>query len=191
MEEGASEEAARRMTDAAKLKAYVERIDKLMEERDALLADIRDVLEDAKEEGFVPKIIRAVMRRRRAKDPAALAAEDDLLETYQGLLSGPLAKAADMAAHGATSRQIEQETGLDHSTVARSVALKKNGATAESCGVCGHASGHWLSCPHHPRHGQRAEPAVSVGAVAASSPRVANTEIDVTLPKFLDRRVSP
>ena len=115
--------------DAAKLKSYVERINRLLDERDALLSDIRDIYAEAKGNNVVPKVLRKVIARKRAKDPAALILEDDLLDSYLAALDGPTRKAVAMAAQGATAREIEQATGIDHVTVSRSVSLKKNTET--------------------------------------------------------------
>jgi uncharacterized protein (UPF0335 family) len=128
------------MIDAAKLKSYVDRIERLMEERDGILADIRDIYTEAKGHDVVPKVLRKVIVRRRAKDKAALLLEDDLLDTYLAALDGPTRKAVEMAAAGATSRQIQQATGIDHVTVSRSVSLKNKTDTAVDGGVANLAS---------------------------------------------------
>ena len=47
------------------LKAFVERIERLEEEKGALAADIREVYSEAKTNGFDTKIMRQVIRLRR------------------------------------------------------------------------------------------------------------------------------
>jgi uncharacterized protein (UPF0335 family) len=115
------------MTDP-KLKSLVERIERLMDERDGIGDDIRDVFTEVKSAGYVPKVLRKVIVRRRM-DPAKRAEEDSWQEMYESALDGPTRKALAMAASGATARQIEQETGIDQATVARSVSLKKRRET--------------------------------------------------------------
>lgn len=115
------------MTDP-KLKSLVERIERLMDERDGLGDDIRDVFTEVKSAGYVPKVLRKVIVRRRM-DPNKRAEEDSWQEMYEAALDGPTRKALSMAASGATARQIEQETGIDQATVARSVSLKKRRET--------------------------------------------------------------
>lgn len=117
------------MTDA-KLKGLAERIERLMDERDGIQSDIRDIYAEAKSGGYVPKVLRKAITRKRM-DPDKRNEEDSILELYEGALSGPLRKAVAMAASGASARKIEQETGLDQATVARSVSLNKKSETAE------------------------------------------------------------
>jgi uncharacterized protein (UPF0335 family) len=133
------------MTDA-KLKSLVERIERLMDERDGLGEDIRDVFTEVKSAGYVPKVLRKVIVRRRM-DPSKRAEEDSWQEMYEAALDGPTRKALTMAASGATARQIEAETGIDQATVARSVSLKKRRETAT---------------PHDPETGEVTE-AASIG----------------------------
>ena len=47
------------------LRAFVERIERLEEERTALGADIREVYSEAKGVGFEPKVLRQVVRLRK------------------------------------------------------------------------------------------------------------------------------
>lgn len=117
------------MIEVAKIKSLAKRINALMDERDGILADIRDIYAEAKSHEIVPKVLRKVIARQRAKDPAALILEDDLLDTYLAALDGPTRRAVEMAASGATAREIEAETGIDQATAARSVSLKKKRET--------------------------------------------------------------
>lgn len=118
------------MTDGH-LKSFFDRINRLMDEKAALSGDIADVFQEVKSAGYVPKVLRTVIRRARA-DQSKLAEEDAIQELYEGALTGRQRTAVAMAAAGATSREIEEATGFDHATVARSVALKKNRATKKA-----------------------------------------------------------
>jgi uncharacterized protein (UPF0335 family) len=120
------------MTDP-KLKSLVERIERLMDERDGLGDDIRDVFTEVKSAGYVPKVLRKVIVRRRM-DPSKRAEEDSWQEMYESALDGPTRKALAMAASGATLREIEAETGIKRSTAERFVPPKKDRGTKESCG---------------------------------------------------------
>jgi len=66
------------------LKAYVERIERIDDERDQLSDDKRVVYAEAKAGGFTPKAIRAVVRRRAAlaKNRDAQLELEALYETY-------------------------------------------------------------------------------------------------------------
>jgi uncharacterized protein (UPF0335 family) len=50
---------------ADRLKTFIERIERLEEEKAALAADIREVYSEAKGEGFDAKIMRQVVRLRK------------------------------------------------------------------------------------------------------------------------------
>lgn len=79
------------------LRLFIERIERLEEEKKGVADDIRDTYNEMKSQGYDPKIVRKVIRLR--KMPAHDRAEmDALLEVYcsaVGLqLSLPLAAAA-------------------------------------------------------------------------------------------------
>ena len=67
---------------AGALYSFVERLERLDEERTALTADMREVREEAKGVGFDTKIINQVIRRRKM-DTADRQTNDALLETYE------------------------------------------------------------------------------------------------------------
>jgi uncharacterized protein (UPF0335 family) len=115
------------MTDA-KLKSLAERIENLMDERDGIQSDIRDIYTEAKGVGYVPKVLRKAITRKRM-DASKRDEEDAILDLYESALSPAMRKVVAMAKAGAKSREIEQATGVDHATVARSVALNKKSAT--------------------------------------------------------------
>lgn len=63
------------------VKAFVERIQRLEEERDGYAQDIREVYAEAKSQGFDSKILRKVVRAQK-KGREKLAEERALEETY-------------------------------------------------------------------------------------------------------------
>ena len=67
---------------ADQLTQVIERIERLEEEKRALMADIRDVYSEAKGTGFEPKIMRQLVKMR-AMDRELLQEQDELLETYR------------------------------------------------------------------------------------------------------------
>ena len=69
-------------TGADQLTQFIERIERLEEEKRALMADIRDVYSEAKGTGFEPKIMRQLVKMR-AMDRELLQEQDELLETYR------------------------------------------------------------------------------------------------------------
>lgn len=64
-----------------RLKAFVERIERLMEEKAELANDIRDVFAEAKAAGFDTKIMRQVIRLR-AMDREDREEQRELLDLY-------------------------------------------------------------------------------------------------------------
>ena len=70
---------------AEQLTQLIERVERLEEEKRALMADIKDVYAEAKATGFEPKIMRQVIRLR-AMDRDLLGEQDALLDTYRDAL---------------------------------------------------------------------------------------------------------
>ena len=64
------------------LNQFIERVERLEEEKRALMADIRDVYSEAKATGFEPKIMRQLVKMR-AMDRDILQEQDELLTTYR------------------------------------------------------------------------------------------------------------
>lgn len=63
------------------LKSFVERVERLEEEKKGLADDIRDVYAEAKGNGFDTKILRKVVRLRKM-DAEKRQEEEALTETY-------------------------------------------------------------------------------------------------------------
>jgi uncharacterized protein (UPF0335 family) len=63
------------------LKAFVERVERLEEEKKALSDDIRDVYSEAKANGFDVKALRTVVRLRK-QDVEERKEQEAILETY-------------------------------------------------------------------------------------------------------------
>ena len=74
-----------RSAGAEQLTKFIERIERLEEEKRALLADIKDVYAEAKANGFEPKIMRQVVRLR-SMDCDLLSEQDALLDAYRDAL---------------------------------------------------------------------------------------------------------
>jgi uncharacterized protein (UPF0335 family) len=67
------------------LKAFVERIERLEEEKKAIADDIRDVYGEAKANGFDVKALRAIVRMRKQDDDERRE-QETILETYMHAL---------------------------------------------------------------------------------------------------------
>lgn len=72
-------------TTASQLKSFIERIERLEEEKRGIASDIKDVYAEAKGNGFTPKILRMIVALRR-KDPAERSEEEQIMETYLAAL---------------------------------------------------------------------------------------------------------
>jgi len=70
---------------AEALRQFVERIERLEEEKKALAADIKDVYGQAKSQGFDTKIIRKLIALRRMEDQEREEI-DQLLDLYKAAL---------------------------------------------------------------------------------------------------------
>lgn len=66
---------------AQRLKSFIERVERLEEEKAALAGDIREVYTEAKSAGFDVKVLRQVVRLRKL-DKADRQQQEALLETY-------------------------------------------------------------------------------------------------------------
>lgn len=72
-------------SDAGKLASYVERIERLEEERKELGADIREIFAEAKGDGYDVKVMRQILRLRKMT-PADRAEAEYLRDEYKKLL---------------------------------------------------------------------------------------------------------
>ena len=67
------------------LAQLIDRIERLEEEKQTLMVDIREIYAEAKAKGYDPKIMRKVVSLRR-QDPADRAETQALLDTYLAAL---------------------------------------------------------------------------------------------------------
>ncbi|QCO05461.1 DUF2312 domain-containing protein [Azospirillum argentinense] len=74
---------------ADRLKSFIERIERVEEEKRGLSEDIKEIYSEAKGTGFDTKIIRKVIARRKL-DRADRQEQDNLLELYELALSEDL-----------------------------------------------------------------------------------------------------
>ena len=79
-----------------RLRSFIERIERLEEEKRTLAADIKEVYAEAKGTGFDAKIMRQIIRIRRM-DKDDLDEQETLLDIYKRAL-GMLPDAASAAA---------------------------------------------------------------------------------------------
>ena len=70
---------------AEELKQFVERVERLEEEKAGLASDIKDVFAEMKGRGFDTKAVRAILRIRK-KDHAERQEEEAMLDLYMQAL---------------------------------------------------------------------------------------------------------
>ncbi len=70
---------------ADQLRLFIERIERLEEEKKGIADDVRDVYSEAKGQGYDTKTMRAIVRLRKMEKDARDEA-DALLETYRAAL---------------------------------------------------------------------------------------------------------
>lgn len=66
---------------AAELRQFIERIERLEEEKKAIADDIKDVMGEAKGRGYDTKALRTIVRLRK-KDANERLEEESILNTY-------------------------------------------------------------------------------------------------------------
>ena len=74
-------------TAQSQLKAIVERIERLEEDKAAVMNDLKEVYAEAKSNGFDTKVLRKVVRLRK-QDTAKRQEEDALLDLYLSAIGG-------------------------------------------------------------------------------------------------------
>jgi uncharacterized protein (UPF0335 family) len=70
---------------ASQLRALIERIERLEEEKKTIADDIKEVYAEAKGNGFDTKAIRVIIRLRK-KDQAERQEEESILDLYKAAL---------------------------------------------------------------------------------------------------------
>lgn len=69
----------------ARLRSFIERVERLEEEKKAMAEDIRDVYSEAKATGFEPKIMRKIVSLRKS-NLEKRREEQELLELYMSAI---------------------------------------------------------------------------------------------------------
>jgi len=64
------------------LRSFVERIERLEEEKKVIAEDIKDIYAELKGTGFDPKIVRTLIRLRKMEDHDRLE-QDEILDLYK------------------------------------------------------------------------------------------------------------
>ncbi|MBO44049.1 MAG: hypothetical protein CMM28_10025 [Rhodospirillaceae bacterium] len=91
-----------------RLRSFIERIERLEEERSALGDDLREVYAEAKGNGFDPKIMRQIVRLRKMETNDC-AEQEMLLDTYKMALG--MIDSFDMPLSGSGQVSESEQSG--------------------------------------------------------------------------------
>jgi len=72
-------------TAQGRLKSFIERIERLEEDKDAIMGDIKEVFAEAKSDGFAVPIMRKIVRLRKM-DAVKREEEEALIELYMSAI---------------------------------------------------------------------------------------------------------
>jgi uncharacterized protein (UPF0335 family) len=115
---------------AARLKSFIERIEKMEEEQAAIAADKRDIYSEAKGVGYDVKTMRKVVALRKM-DAADRAEQETLLDTYLHAL-GMVDRVEARLGAGESLRTVAQAEGVSKSTVHRVSQKRADDGNAEN-----------------------------------------------------------
>jgi len=101
-----------------RLKSFVERIERMEEERKAIAGDIRDIYAEAKGVGYDVKTVRWVVQERRM-EASDRAERDTLRDVYQHALD----TAVGLVRGGLSLREAGRLTGASKSSIHRALAV--------------------------------------------------------------------
>ncbi|MBL8584681.1 MAG: DUF2312 domain-containing protein [Rhizobiaceae bacterium] len=150
---------------ASRLKSYIERIEKLIEERVGIQSDIKDVFSEAKGVGYDTKTMRKVIALR-ALDAAERDEQQALLDTYWHELEQIDRVQARVAAGEPVKRATEAE-GYSRATYYRVSQRASKAPNETHCGESALKSG---------------EPALTRPEVGRKAPLPTNTASEVAVP---------
>jgi uncharacterized protein (UPF0335 family) len=88
-DEDTAEDGGNVSLSSKRLASFIQRVEKLNEEKKNLSEDIKEVFSEAKSAGFDTKTIRDIIKRRKL-DPADRDEQDALLATYETALDSVL-----------------------------------------------------------------------------------------------------
>jgi uncharacterized protein (UPF0335 family) len=118
-----------RSESSDELKSYIERIERLAEERKALCDDQRALFAEAKAKGFDPKSMRRIIKRRQ-KDANEIAEDEAIDDTY----AHALGMAADSPLHIQVAKLARDGLARDQVIDALQLLIPVNGEIIASVG---------------------------------------------------------
>lgn len=151
-----------------RLRSFIERIERLREEKRAIAADEREVFEEAKATGFDTKIMRRVLTLR-AMDATTRQEQEQIEDLYRNALGietrrevvevvevdPRLGRAAELFRHGKTVRAVATALGISPATAGRLRQQAEAGGLLVSCLTdADETTGGETEPPHDPETGE-------------------------------------
>lgn len=171
-----------------RLRSFVERVERIREEIDALNADVSEIYKEAKNEGWDVKAMKMVIaeRQRAAKDPAKFQELNAIIELYRTALESGTDNATRVRAHemtNSTSAAAVPPSGPAH---------KSGGAESSPAPSLNHSAGDMTAAGKEGEgdgspEPRTPEPTEMIPTQSARSGGL-HVEDDLALPAFLDRR---
>jgi len=184
------------MTVENEIKQFVERIERLKDEIDALNGDIREIYAEAKARGLDKTALGDVVsiRRKRAKNPEAFEERSAIVELYLAAAEGRPSRthahareATEVSPHPAVSPAAQSEGAGKQGTDCD--AQKADGCNPQSDGAA--KAEMFISRSVQFVTATRAAEGVAAPVETAPVPDAPKRqEIDLTIPAHLDRRKS-
>lgn len=121
------------MSDAdARLKSFIERVERLEEEKAGIAADIREIYAEAKASGYDPRIMRIIVRLRKM-EAEQRAEQEALVEMYEAALaSGKSVPPPARTPHDPATGEIIETTPTPPESRA---GLTSASGSTQSCGA--------------------------------------------------------
>lgn len=127
------------------LLSYVERFERLQEERDGLGDDQKEVMKEAKGLGFDTKILRKAIQRRKM-DKAQRDEADSMLELYEDVIreaeKQQISQSVDEGAGPAPEPKAKKFWGKSKQMDVEELAPSDNEVEAKAAADIGHAADH-------------------------------------------------
>lgn len=159
---------------AATLKGYVDRLEKMDEEKKAVADDIKDIYQELKGNGYDAKAIRTIVRERKV-DAAEAAEQEAILDTYRHALGMAVQAVRD----GSSQRSAAKAHGVSRSYLGRVVGGPSAENASEGPGTVGEILETTGAVPSGDSGG-------TADVTTASTPAVANSSASQTGPSSVE-----
>lgn len=192
----------------SQLRAFVERIERLQEEKRSIEGDIKEVYAEIASNGYDKKIVREVVKRR-GKDQSEISEFEGLLSLYEAEISGAARSGTPSATQTRDAREGQSRIRIIAQEAPTPSAAQAEGATGSNPGQGDDDTGGEASPAETQVHKAAQSSQFGTGATGAAervnadapapprtiapgrqyepTPIPTAAEIDLTIPAHLDR----